>query len=126
MGSAQPQVKTYLSLDGPPIVKKDLHGPPHRDPADDRQAFASDAIAGTGAKVADEVGGDQTERNEKDAYRHAHAALLQHLAKSAACTFGLVDEVIMDRFGKNRSRILILRPMFEVDGEVEAAVERMS
>ncbi len=126
MGGGQPQVKTYLSLDGPPIVKKYLHGPPHGDPADDREAFASDAVAGTGAKIANEVGGNQTERNEEDAYRHAHAALLQHLTKSAACTFGLIDEVIMNRFGQHRGRVAIVRPLFEVDGEMEAAIERMA
>ena len=126
MRSGQPQVKTYLSLNRPPIVKKYLQGPPHRNPADDGQAFAGDVIAGTGAKIADEVGGDQTERNENDAYRHAHAALFQHLMKFSACTFGLIDEMIMDRFGKRRSRILILRPLFEVDGEVEAAIVGMS
>lgn len=126
MRAAQSQVKTYLSLDGPPIVKKYLHGSPHRNPADDGQAFARDAIAGTGTKIADEIGGDQTERNKEDAYRQARAALLQHLMKFSACTFGLIDEVIMDRFGQHPARVAIFRPLFKVDGEVEAAIVRMS
>ena len=69
---------------------------------------------------------NQAERNEKDAYRHADAALLQHLTKFSARTFSLIDEVIVDRFGNSLGRILILRPLFKVDGEVEAAMERMS
>ena len=76
---AQPQVKTYLSLNGPPIVKKNLQWPPHRNPADDGQAFAGEVIAGTGAKIADEVGGNQTERNEDETDRGSLCGLVSAL-----------------------------------------------
>lgn len=121
----QPQVKTYLALDGPPVVKKYLHGPPHRDPADDGQAFARDAVTGTRSHVADEIGGKQAERDEEDAYHEAHAALRQHLTQSAARSFGLIDEMVVDRFSHHRSRLTLLRPLFEVDDKVEATVVRM-
>lgn len=125
MRTAQPEVKAYLALDGPPVVQEYLHGPPHGDPADDGQAFARDAVAGAFAHVADEVGSDQAERDEGDANEQTHAALLQYLAKSAACTFGLIDEVVVDRFGEHAGRVAIFRPLFEMDGEVEAAIVRM-
>src|SRR5512146_988852 len=126
MGAAQSQVKAYLPLERPPIVKKDLQRAPHGNPADDGQAFARDAIAGTGAKIADKISREQAERDEDHADGHAHAALLQEVPQGAACLLGFVGEVIVNRFGQHRGPVAVLRPQLEVDGEMKAAAGRMT
>lgn len=125
MRSAQTQVQAYLSQDGPPVIQKYLHGFPHRYPTRDRQTFACDPIADAGAKAADIISRDQTERNENKTNGKTHATLLQYLVELAAGQFRFIDEMVMNRTCQHLGRVTFRRPLLQMDGEMEPAIDRM-
>jgi len=107
MRTAQPLVKTDLSLERPPIVKKNLQRTPHGDPADDRKTFARYAGAGKGAELSNGIGREQAQRDEDKTDDQAHTALLQKLFQGVAHLLGLVGEVVVDRSGQHLAWVAI-------------------
>lgn len=107
MRNAQVLVKANLPLVRPPIVKKNLEWPPHRNPADDGQAFARDGGTGVWAEFCYGIGSKQAHRNKDDTDDQADTTLLQKMFQGAARTFGFVGEVVVDRRFYHLARVAI-------------------
>jgi hypothetical protein len=107
MSTAQLLVKENLSLERPPIVKKNLQWAPHGNPTDDRQTFARDVVTGIGTEFSDSIGPEQTQRDEHDTDGQAHAALLQKMFQGTARLLGFVGEVVVDRSGQHLAWVAI-------------------
>jgi hypothetical protein len=56
----------------------------------------------------------------------AHTALQQKMFQGTARKLGLVGEMVVDRPGQHLAWVVILRPQFKVDGDMEAATRRKS
>ena len=107
MSTAQLLVKEYLSLERPPIVKKNLQWAPHGNPTDDRQTFARDGGAGVGAEFFNGIGREQAQRDKDNPDDKTHAPLSQKMFQGTARLLGFVGEVVVDRSGQHLAWVAI-------------------
>jgi len=126
MSTAQLLVKANLSLERPPIVKKNLQWAPHGNPTDDCKAFACDGKAGISAEISDGICRAQAQRDKDKTDNKAHTALPQKMFQGTACTFSFVGKVVVDRTNQHFAWIAIWRPLFNMDGYIEATTRRKS
>src|ERR671923_2489972 len=62
----------------PPVIKVSLHGPPHRDPSNDSEAFTRDEGPGPGLISQHYFAKHQARGEEYQPNDEAHPALSQH------------------------------------------------
>ena len=107
MSTAQLLVKEDLSLERPPIVKKNLQWAPHGNPTNDRKTFARDGGAGMGAEFFNGIGREQAQRDKDNTDNKANTALLQKMFQGTARLLGFVGEVVVDRSGQHLAWVAI-------------------
>jgi hypothetical protein len=83
MSTAQLLVKANLSLERPPIIKKNLQRAPHGDPTDDRKTFTRNGGAGMVAEFSNCISREQAQRDKDNADEKAQPALLQKMFQGA-------------------------------------------
>ncbi len=81
----------------PPIVKIDLHRPPHGNPTSNREALTQHGGPSARVSTQQHVADDETSREKCRADEKTRTALVQEALEVQATNLGAVSEVVVDR-----------------------------
>src|SRR5271165_7080886 len=80
----------------PPIVKIDLHGPPHGDPSADGEALPHDGGPSVRGMTQQQLAEEQTRSQEQQADEETGAALFQQAIELQRGDLGAVGKMVVD------------------------------